>query len=93
MNWNPVGLHISSTVDILVMVSYVLLVLGIGLWVRQSPEGTAGPWTQAGFINKDRSNGTGFSCCPGLRYGSERQLLTLPLALRSPQPRLTLTLR
>lgn len=82
MNWNPVGLHINTAVDILVMVVYVVLVLGVGLWVRRSPEGTAGRWTQAGFINKDRSNVTGFSCCPGLRYGSERQLLSLPLASR-----------
>ncbi|XP_019565915.2 sodium/glucose cotransporter 1 isoform X3 [Rhinolophus sinicus] len=32
MNWNPVGLPINSAVDILVMVLYVVLVLGVGLW-------------------------------------------------------------
>ncbi|XP_019490304.1 PREDICTED: sodium/glucose cotransporter 1-like, partial [Hipposideros armiger] len=31
-NWSPVGSDVNSAVDILVMVLYLLLVLGIGLW-------------------------------------------------------------
>ena len=44
-SWNALGFGVTSTLDILVMVLYFLLVLGIGLWVRRGPEGKAGPWT------------------------------------------------
>uniref|UniRef100_A0A8C7BUY6 Uncharacterized protein n=1 Tax=Neovison vison TaxID=452646 RepID=A0A8C7BUY6_NEOVI len=44
-NWSTLGSGVSSALDILVMVLYFLLVLGIGLWVRRGPEGRAEPWT------------------------------------------------
>lgn len=45
-HWAVVGSGIDNVLDILAIVFYLLLVLGIGCWVRQSPEGRAGPWTR-----------------------------------------------
>lgn len=47
--WSTLGSGISSALDILVMVLYFLLVLGIGLWVHRGPEGRAEPWTPGWF--------------------------------------------
>lgn len=44
-DWTSMNSSRGHYADILVMVSYLLLVLGVGLWVREGPEGRAGPWT------------------------------------------------
>lgn len=44
---DALGPDVSSALDNLVMVLYLLLVLGIGLRICPGPEGRAAPWTPA----------------------------------------------
>lgn len=46
LHWGVMGSDVDNLLDIVLLVFYFLLVLGIGCWVRQSPEGRAGPWTR-----------------------------------------------
>lgn len=47
-NWSSVDGGVNNKIDLLVMLSYLLLVLAVAMWVRQGPgvpRGQGGAWT------------------------------------------------